>query len=109
VAIPATAVDHLVPSKPLLILTGDHSRLPRIRTTGESVNRRHVTLARLLHNGCWWEIPSPRQGRLVMMLQPEAQVFDETVSFSLDDWLPLILTISDGGPVRFLFVRVQRP
>jgi hypothetical protein len=51
VAIPATAVDHLVPSKPLLILTGDHSRVPRIRTTGESVNSRHVTLARLLHNG----------------------------------------------------------
>jgi hypothetical protein len=44
-----------------------------------------------------------------MMLQPEAQVFDETVSFSLDGWLPLILTISDGRPVRFLFVRVQRP
>jgi hypothetical protein len=65
-------------------------------------------LARLLHNGRW-DIPSPRQGQLVMMLQPEAEVFDETVSFSLDGCLPLILTLSDGVPARFLFVRIHRP
>jgi hypothetical protein len=97
-----------VPSEPLPTLTGDHSRVRRIRTTGESVNSEHARLARLLHNGRW-DIPSPRKGRLVIMLQTEAEVFDEKESFSLAGCPPPILTLGDGVPVRFLFVRVYRP
>jgi hypothetical protein len=66
-------------------------------------------LARLLHNGRWWDIPSLRKGRLVIMLQTEAEVFDEKESFSLAGCPPPILTLGDGVPVRFLFVRVYRP
>jgi hypothetical protein len=115
VAILATAVDRLVPSKPLLDLTGVDSRAARIRTTDACVNAepvstsRHDTLARLVQNGRWHAIPLSCKGRLMIVAQPETEVREVAVPFCPNVRLPLILTISDEAPVRFPFVQVHRP
>ena len=45
----------------------------------------------------------------MIMVQPEAEVCDETVPVSADVCLPLTFTISERTPVRALFVHVDRP
>jgi hypothetical protein len=45
----------------------------------------------------------------MIMVQPEAEVWDETVPVSADVCLPLTLTIGEHGPVRILFFHVDRP
>ena len=113
-AILATAVDRLVPSKPLLDLTGADSRAGRIRTTDACVNAervptsRHDTLARLVQNGRCHAIPLSCKGRLMIVAQQETEVPEVAVPFCPDVRL-LILTISDEAPVRVPFVQVHRP
>jgi hypothetical protein len=45
----------------------------------------------------------------MIMVQPETEVCEVTVTICPDGYRPLILTISDEAPVRFLFVQVPRP
>jgi hypothetical protein len=45
----------------------------------------------------------------MIMAQPEAEVFAETVPFRAAVCLPLTLIISERAPGRILFVDVDRP
>jgi hypothetical protein len=45
----------------------------------------------------------------MIMVQLQANVFAGTVPFAPDVRLPLLLTVDDGAPVRFLFAHVRRP
>ena len=69
---------------------------------------RHDTLARLMQNGQRRAIPPSCKGRSMIMLPPQADVFEETVPCRADVCLPLILTGSDGVPVRFVFAHDHR-
>jgi hypothetical protein len=45
----------------------------------------------------------------MIMVQPEAEVCDETVPVSADVCLTLTFTIGERAPVRVLIVHVDRP
>ena len=45
----------------------------------------------------------------MIMLQPEAEVFDETARFSPDVCLRPLRAFSEPERVRFLFIHVHRP
>ena len=45
----------------------------------------------------------------MIMLHPQADIFDENLRCGPDVCLPLLLTVGDRAPIRLLFAHVHRP